>query len=276
MERARRRDPSPSGPAGELVPSRGRPGSARRRGVPVRRGPAGHHDLLPDGCMDLVWTAGSASCCAVRTPRLVVRHARGRRDGRRALPAGRGRRRLRRRRDELVDRRVPLADLLGARRPGCWPTGWTTPPRVRRMAVLEELVRARQVDADPTIEMAGSSPGNRARPWTRSPSGRACRHGSSGGGSTGPSGTDRRSSPGSPGCSASPRALRVPGARARRAGRHRRVRRPVAPGQGRPGDRRAHAAGADRRARGSSLARRRPRWPIGTRRRPAGGARWAA
>ena len=73
-------------------------------------------------------------------------------------------------------------------------------------------------------------------------------------------------------------AVRRPELGLGRARRHGRLRRPVAPRQGRPGVRRPHAARAAGHAR-AQLARRGPRPRMADRyktRRPAPGARWAA
>ena len=117
---------------------------------------AGHHDLLPDGCVDLVWTVGrGAMVCGPDTagwsfdmPEGVemagVRFRPGAASGVLGLAAS-----------ELVDRRVPLADLLGARAArllGARLDAAVDGPG--RLAALEDLVRSRLDVADPTIGMA--------------------------------------------------------------------------------------------------------------------------
>ena len=119
---------------------------------------AGHHDLLPDGCVDVVWTAGrGVMVCGpdtagwsfdlpVRVEMAGVRFRAGAASSVLGVAAS-----------ELVDRRVPLADLLGAR-----------PARLLgarldeaadgegRLAAFDDLVRSRPeaAGADATIEMA--------------------------------------------------------------------------------------------------------------------------
>jgi AraC-like DNA-binding protein len=117
---------------------------------------AGHHDLLPDGCMDLVWTAamGIVVCgpdthgwsfdMPIGREMAGVRFRPGAAAAVFGVPA-----------NELVDRRVPLADLLGGR------TARVLTERLGeaadgdgRMAALEDLVRAHRDDVDPTVELA--------------------------------------------------------------------------------------------------------------------------
>jgi len=117
---------------------------------------AGHHDLLPDGCMDLVWTADlGVMLCGPDTagwsfdmPAGVsmagVRFRPGAASGVFGVAAS-----------ELVDRRVALADLLGARATRLLTARLEDAADGRtRMAVFEELVRNRRADAEPTVEMA--------------------------------------------------------------------------------------------------------------------------
>ena len=118
---------------------------------------AGHHDLLPDGCVDLVWTDGlGVMVCGPDTTgwsfdmadgveMVGVRFRPGAASNVFGVAAS-----------ELVDHRVPLADLLGAR-----------PARLLaarledatdsdgRLAAFERLVRSPRAAADPTIELAG-------------------------------------------------------------------------------------------------------------------------
>ena len=117
---------------------------------------AGHHDLLPDGCMDLVWAPGlGVVLCGPDTRAWSFEMAPGRSiagvrflpgaaAGCFAVPAG-----------ELLDRQVALADLLGQRsaRQLDERLGEAT-TAADRLAVLDDFVRGRVGEAEPTVRMA--------------------------------------------------------------------------------------------------------------------------
>jgi len=118
---------------------------------------AGRHDLIPDGCMDLVWTEGRGLVLCGPDTRAWSFH----------LPPGQAMTGVRFRpgaaagvfRVEaatLVDRRVPLADLVGARPARLLAErlseGADAPAR---MAAVEDLVRRRAAGLDPTVQLAG-------------------------------------------------------------------------------------------------------------------------
>ena len=198
----------------------------------------------------------SGSCCAGRTPGLVVRH--GRRAGRwpacasgRAPPAACSGRRRRARRPPRGARRPArrahgaAAGRRAAPSAADGATGWT-----RSRTLVRAAPARRRPDGRRWPRVVAADPRRRRDDAGRP--GRAVDRASCGGGSTAPSGTDRRSTPGWPACSASPTvAVRRP-SRAGRAAGDGRLRRPVAPRQGRPGDRRAHAAPSWRRRSGAA------------------------
>jgi len=118
---------------------------------------AGHHDLLPDGCTDLVWTDElGVVLCGPDTHGWSF-----------DMPAGRRMAGVRFRpgaasdvfgvpASELVDRRVAVADLLGARVARVLAERLAdAPDGARRMIAFEDLVRSERVEtADETIEIA--------------------------------------------------------------------------------------------------------------------------
>lgn len=118
---------------------------------------AGRHDLIPDGSMDLVWNedADPLLCgpdtrawgfdMAVGTRMAGVRFRPG------AAAAVFGVDAV-----TLVDRRVPLADLLGGRPARELSERLAEADDVTRLSLLEDLVRRRVggADIDPTVELA--------------------------------------------------------------------------------------------------------------------------
>ena len=177
---------------------------------------AGHHDLLPDGCMDLVWTADlGVVLCGPDTTGWSF-----------DMPPGREMAGLRFRpgaasgvfgiaASELVDRRVPLADLLGDRPARLLAARLAdAADGAGRMAAFEELVLSRRADADPTIEMADAR--RRGPEHARRRAGRARRRvGASAPAAVRPHGRVRAGVPGSGGPAA---ALRQGAVRVARAG----------------------------------------------------------
>jgi AraC-like DNA-binding protein len=116
----------------------------------------GRHDLLPDGAMDLVWVEGrGVVVCGPDTTGWSFDMAAGRamagvrfRPGAAGAVFGVDA-------TALVDRRVPLADLLGA------ATDRVLVDRLEtayadgaRMAAIEEVVRRRARPVDPTADLA--------------------------------------------------------------------------------------------------------------------------
>ena len=128
---------------------------------------AGHHDLLPDGAMDLVWTeGGGVVLCGPDTHAWSFDMVPGRAmAGVRLLP-GAGSAVFGVAASELVDRRVPLADLLGAATERRLVERLASTPRAGlRMGALEELVRRHLRAVDPIADLAAlvaRDPGCRA------------------------------------------------------------------------------------------------------------------
>ena len=174
---------------------------------------AGHHDLLPDGCMDLVWTAdlGVMLCGpdtagwsfdmppACRWPACASDP--GPRAASSASPPASSSTDVWRSPTCSAPGGAPVDRRAGGRR----PTG------AARMAVFEELVRRAVPTPSRRSRWRRSSPPTPGRRSTTWPTGPASRRASCAAGSTAPSGTGRRSSPASPGSSASPRARCGPG-----------------------------------------------------------------
>ncbi len=119
-------------------------------------GSSGHHDLLPDGAMDLVWTqGGSIVLCGPDTAGWSFDMASGRamagvrfRPGAAGsvfpLPAS-----------ALVDRRATLDDVLGAREERELRERLESArAAVDRVELLESFVRRRHRAADPTADLA--------------------------------------------------------------------------------------------------------------------------
>jgi AraC-like DNA-binding protein len=119
-------------------------------------GSSGHHDLLPDGAMDLVWTqGGQVVLCGPDTagwsfdleigrPMAGVRFRPGAAGAVFGVTAS-----------ALVDRRVPLDDLLGARQ------GRVLRERLEaaatggaRLQLVQSFVRCHRRDVDPTADLA--------------------------------------------------------------------------------------------------------------------------
>jgi AraC-like DNA-binding protein len=121
---------------------------------------AGHHDLLPDGAMDLVWTeGGGVVLCGPDTHAWSFDMAPGRamagvrfRPGAAGAVFGVAA-------AELVDRRVPLADLLGA------ATERRLVERLEATArpdAIERLVRRHLRTVDPIADLAARVAGDPA------------------------------------------------------------------------------------------------------------------
>jgi AraC-like DNA-binding protein len=117
---------------------------------------SGHHDLLPDGAMDLVWTLGGhVVLCGPDTAGWSF-----------DLPIGRPMAGVRIRpgasgalfgvtASTLVDRRVPLDDLLGARAERVLRERLETAGvAVERLDLLESFVRRHRRAVDPTADLA--------------------------------------------------------------------------------------------------------------------------
>lgn len=117
---------------------------------------SGRHDLLPDGAMDLVWVEGrGVVLCGPDTAAWSFDMAAGRAmAGVRFRPGAAGAV-LGVDAASLVDRRVPLADLLGAATDRVLVDELET---VRydaaRMAAIERVVRRRARPVDPTTDLA--------------------------------------------------------------------------------------------------------------------------
>jgi AraC-like DNA-binding protein len=115
---------------------------------------AGHHDLLPDGAMDLVWTeGGGAVLCGPDTHAWSFDMEPGRamagvrfRPGTAGAVFGVAA-------AELVDRRVPLADLLGAATERRLVDRLESNAQLRTDA-LERLVRRHLRAVDPIADLA--------------------------------------------------------------------------------------------------------------------------
>ena len=200
---------SRDGSADELVPAdRALAGASRPPRVPLR-GCLGGSSRPPARRVHGPRVDRRPGCGAVRAGhlRVVVRHAAGPRGGRAAVPAGRGERRVRHRRQRA--RRPPRAARRPARRSPRPAAGRTARRRSRRQTGGGRVRGARAVAARRRRpdHRDGHAPrrGPETRPSTCWPTGPASRRVSSGGGSTARSGTARRSCLGWPGCSASPR-----------------------------------------------------------------------
>jgi AraC-like DNA-binding protein len=117
---------------------------------------AGHHDLLPDGAMDLVWTeGGGVVLCGPDTHAWSFDMTPGRamagvrfRPGAAGAVFGVAA-------SELVNRRVPLADLLGAATERRLVERLeATPGAAGRMEAVERMVRRHLRTVDPIVELA--------------------------------------------------------------------------------------------------------------------------
>lgn len=116
---------------------------------------AGRHDLLPDGCMDLVWSAdrGIVLCgpdtrawsfeMEVGVAMAGIRFRPGAAAQVFATDAS-----------SLVDRRVALEDVLGGRTARLLAERLADAGPVLRMTLLEDLVRRRSASVDPTVALA--------------------------------------------------------------------------------------------------------------------------
>jgi AraC-like DNA-binding protein len=117
---------------------------------------AGHHDLLPDGAMDLVWTqGGGVVLCGPDTTAWSFDMEPGREmAGVRFRPGAAGAV-FAVGADELTDRRVPLADLLGARSERVLKERLESAPGAGdRMGAIEDVVRRHLRSVDPIAELA--------------------------------------------------------------------------------------------------------------------------
>jgi AraC-like DNA-binding protein len=117
---------------------------------------AGHHDLIPDGCMDLVWSPRlGAVLCGPDTHAWSFDLPAGEPVAGVRFRAGAAASVFRVEAASLVDRRVPLADLVGARpaRLLAEQLAAHTDP-LARMTLLEGLVRHRAPAPEPTAELA--------------------------------------------------------------------------------------------------------------------------
>jgi AraC-like DNA-binding protein len=117
---------------------------------------SGHHDLLPDGAMDLVWTLGGhVVLCGPDTAGWSFDLAIGRpMAGLRIRPGAAGAL-FGVTASTLVDRRVPLDDLLGAREERALRERLETAgAAAERLDHLESFVRRQHRSADPTADLA--------------------------------------------------------------------------------------------------------------------------
>lgn len=117
---------------------------------------AGHHDLLPDGCMDLVWTEQmGVMLCGPDTRGWSFDMPEGREMAGVRFRAGAASAVFGVPAVELVDRRVPLADLLGSRATRLLADRLANAADgTARMDAFEAIVRHRRGDVDPTAELA--------------------------------------------------------------------------------------------------------------------------
>lgn len=117
---------------------------------------AGRHDLLPDGCMDLVWSPRlGAVLCGPDTQAWSFELPASEAIAGVRFRAGAAAAVFRVDAASLVDRRVPLADLIGSRAARVLAERLiaTDDPRAR-MEAVEGLVRQRTTAPDPTAELA--------------------------------------------------------------------------------------------------------------------------
>ena len=119
---------------------------------------AGHHDLLPDGCMDLVWTAGAGVVlCGPDTRGWSFEMPAGREMTGVRFRAGAAAGVFRVDAASLVDRRVGLADVLGTRTTRRLEDALAeAPDGPARMDAFESLVRRRVTEVDDTVGLAGA------------------------------------------------------------------------------------------------------------------------
>ena len=118
---------------------------------------AGHHDLLPDGCMDLVWTAEvGVMLCGPDTRGWSFEMPPGREMAGVRFRAGAAAGVFRVDAASLVDRRVGLADVVGSRTARRLADALSAAPDdAARMDAFEALVRRRVRDVDDTVGLAG-------------------------------------------------------------------------------------------------------------------------
>jgi AraC-like DNA-binding protein len=117
---------------------------------------AGHHDLVPDGCMDLIWTEPlGVVLCGPDTRGWSFDMPEGREIAGVRFRAGAAPAVFGVPADELVDRRVPLADLLGSRPSRLLAQRLAdAADDADRMDAFEALVRRRRAAVDPIVELA--------------------------------------------------------------------------------------------------------------------------
>jgi AraC-like DNA-binding protein len=117
---------------------------------------AGHHDLLPDGAMDLVWTdGGGVVLCGPDTQAWSFDMVPGRAMAGVRFRPGAGGAVFGVAAAELVDRRVPLADLFGAATARRLDERLASTPQAgRRMDAVEDLVRRHLRAVDPIADVA--------------------------------------------------------------------------------------------------------------------------
>src|SRR5215218_10733124 len=117
---------------------------------------AGRHDLLPDGCMDLVWTDQIGTVlCGPDTHVWSFEMPAGRQVAGVRFRAGAAADVFRVAASSLVDRRVPLADLVGSHEARLLDEMLAdAADGPDRMRAIEELVRRRVAAPDPTVALA--------------------------------------------------------------------------------------------------------------------------
>jgi AraC-like DNA-binding protein len=117
---------------------------------------SGHHDLLPDGAMDLVWTLGGhVVLCGPDTAGWSFDLAIGRPMAGVRIRPGAGGALFGVAASTCVDRRVPLDDLFGAREERMLRDRLETAgASAERLDLLESFVRRQRRAADPTVDVA--------------------------------------------------------------------------------------------------------------------------